>query len=174
MQANSLVRIKKTKTPATLSRSSVIIPFIIDSKRAWIFQDKCLIDYPRNKRSLGSLGLARCSPLITVSRDVEQEKCHFLWRGPARHSEAPEWGIEVSKRARQRGAWSWPQPGSWGAGAQRSWLGCCSLELFWDLLARSSSWEVCRLSPWMPVEGRQKMWSLFKWHPFSASLLVVV
>lgn len=70
----------KKKNPATLCWTFIIIPFIMDSKLTWIFQDKCLIDYPENKRSLGILRLAQCPPLITVNRDVDQKKCHFLWR----------------------------------------------------------------------------------------------
>lgn len=67
------------KNPASLSWSFIIIPFVIDSKLARIFQDKCLIDYPENKQSLGILRLAHCPPLITVNRAVDQKNCHFLW-----------------------------------------------------------------------------------------------
>lgn len=51
----------------------------MDSKLTWIFQDKCLIDYPENKRSLGILTPAHRPPLITVNRDGDQKKCRFLW-----------------------------------------------------------------------------------------------
>lgn len=61
-EPNSQIRVWKTTHTATLLSSFIIIPFIIDSKLAWIFQDKCLIDYLQHKRSLGILVCSLSSP----------------------------------------------------------------------------------------------------------------
>lgn len=142
----------------TLSQSFIIIPFIIDSKLAWIFQDKYLIDYLENKRSLGVLRLAHCPPLITVTRDVDKKKCHFLWRRTHQAHGGIGVGAVGVKWPWRRAAHSRPLPGFWGV-ETCVLVSECGLDCFMAL-CRGLLPGKCAVFPWMLIPHCQETLSL--------------
>lgn len=134
VEPNSQIRVWKATHTVTPLSSFIIIPFIIDSKLAWIFQDKCLIDYLKNKRSLGLQACSLPCPdyckqrgwpegmSLSLAPDTRDILRHWKWEAESRKGPTQEL---LSQRS----------PPYFGHG---------------EVWARSGQWTSCHLCPRSP------------------------